>query len=83
MTLIREIPKNSQEIIKLSITEFKGKPYGDLRVYYRDDNDEWRPTRKGLTLAPDLIPEVRAGIEELEQAMREDGLIEDDEELAA
>ncbi len=38
-----------KEPIFLSLTEFKDTKYLDVRKYYKDA-DEWKPTRKGITL---------------------------------
>ena len=46
-----EIKKNNTEIIRISQSEFKGKSFIDCRVYFRtDENDEWKPTKKGIAL---------------------------------
>ena len=34
----------------MSPSEFKGKPLVDIRVYYRTDDGDWLPTKKGITL---------------------------------
>jgi len=75
MNTSHEIAKNSQERIRFQLTEFKGKQYADLRVYY-EDGDEWKPTKKGLTLSPDIWPEFVQGIEQLTQNMEDAGLLE-------
>ena len=72
-----EIPKNSQEVLRLCVTEFKGKMYADIRCYYRDDNDELKPTRKGLTLSPSLWTEFVQGIEQLGEQMEAMGLLQE------
>ena len=74
-----EIPKNSQETLRLQVSEFRGRCYADLRVYYRDEADQLRPTRKGLTLSPDLWPDFLKGVEQLTEEMKERGLLPDSE----
>jgi len=37
---------------------YKGYEFIDVRVYYEDDNGEWRPTKKGIAIAPDKIEEL-------------------------
>lgn len=78
--IVAEFAKNALETVRISISEFRGKTYGDIRVYYRDDDGELKPSRKGLTLAPDLIPDLRAAVVDLEKAFVEDGLCEPEEE---
>lgn len=61
--LIHAFPKNPLEEIRVSLTVFKKKQYLDLRVYYKGDDGEFHPSKKGLTLSLDLVPD-------LEEAMR-------------
>ena len=47
-TEVGEIKKNASSKIKVTVAEYKGKPYADIRTYYLDDHDEWAPTKKGV-----------------------------------
>ncbi len=78
--IIAEFAKNAMETVRVSISEFRGKTYGDIRVYYKDDEGELKPTKKGITLAPDLIPDLRTAIAELEATFIKEGLCESEEE---
>ena len=43
---MKEIQKNSQEIIRIENKEFKGNKFLDVRVYYKDrDTEEYKPTK--------------------------------------
>lgn len=53
--LIGEIQKNSMEKIRVSTETFKGHSFIDIRVYYEDDTGEWKPTKKGIAIAPDKV----------------------------
>jgi hypothetical protein len=66
---LHSFPKNALEEVRASLTEFKGKQYIDLRVFYKADDDEFRPTKKGLTLAPDLLPELEEALHKLKEAV--------------
>lgn len=66
--VLAEIEKNPMEKIMITISEFKKKKYVDLRVYFMNDEMEWRPTKKGITIAPDLIDQV---IDALKRAKEE------------
>jgi len=66
--VLAEIEKNPMEKIMITISEFKKKRYVDLRVYFMNDEMEWRPTKKGITIAPDLIDQV---IDALKRAKEE------------
>ena len=47
------------------MSTFKGKTYVDLRIYYKASDGEYRPTKKGVTLSPDLLPELGEAIRKL------------------
>ena len=69
------IPKNSFEQLRLSLAEYEGHQYVDVRVYFLNDDGEFVPTRKGVTVSPKKWGLFKAGIEELEQHMFEEGLL--------
>ncbi len=63
---IHSFKKTSTEEVRAILREYKGRLYFDLRVYYVDNNGEWRPTRKGIALSADFLPEVKQCIEKFE-----------------
>ena len=68
--LVREIEKNTLEKIVATMGEFKGKQRIDIRIYFQDDNDEWRPTKKGINLGLDDQKEFKDLVGEIDQAIR-------------
>ena len=66
--LVAEFQKNEIELVRLSLTQYKGKDYFGLRLYYREEG-EWEPTRKGLCLAIGLLPELKNAIKVLDRAI--------------
>ncbi|MBQ7450809.1 transcriptional coactivator p15/PC4 family protein [bacterium] len=67
--IITTIPKSATERIEISINEYKGKKYLDLRTFYTtDDGASWLPTKKGITVSPDNLELLKDSIE---QAMGE------------
>ena len=64
------VPKNSIEQLQLSLSEYEGHRYADLRVYYRNDDDEFVPTRKGITVSPARWRAFREAVDELESRMQ-------------
>ena len=53
------IEKNSRESIVVSETEYKGNKYVDVRVFYKDTDGSLKPTRKGVSLRPEKVAELR------------------------
>ncbi len=67
--IIATIPRSATERLQISINEYKGKSYLDLRIFYTtDDGAKWLPTKKGVTCSPDNIENLRDAIDE---AMKE------------
>ena len=62
---IHSFPKNAEEEVKLSIREYKGRRYLDLRIWYLAKEGEYHPTKKGVTLGLEFLPEVVRGLEKV------------------
>ena len=59
--MIKDIEKG-EDLIRVELSEFKGNQYVGVRIYYMDDKGDWKPTRKGLTLVPEVMVQVRDAI---------------------
>jgi hypothetical protein len=55
--VVGDIVRNETEVLRISAEEFKGRKYVDVRVYFENDEGEWKPTKKGITIQPDKIEE--------------------------
>ncbi len=59
--LLGTIDKNSRERIEVRAAEYEGHPYIDIRTFWRTGEDEeWKPSKKGVTLKPTLVGELIA-----------------------
>ncbi len=56
------IPKNKRDQIRIGLNEYKEKQYLDIRQFYRGDENDWKPTSKGVTIPVDLYPELLRGV---------------------
>ena len=54
--------KNSVEEVRASFTRYRGHDLADVRVYYRDDDGQLQPSRKGVCISVDLLPELRSAV---------------------
>ena len=71
--VIHTFPKNSIDEIRIVTFEGdKGKEYVDFREYYRADNGEMRPTKKGLFLNRDLLSDLEEGFKKLREVSLEE-----------
>ncbi len=72
-TVVAEMEKSVNEKILFSLSEFKGKSYADIRVYYEDDDGELKPTKKGITIALDRFAEFKKHLQALEEFLSAEG----------
>jgi len=68
--LIKDIQRNSSEIIRIEVSEFKGKELINIRIWYvagrdMDGNDIYKPTQKGVALNISEFQELQDGVEKL------------------
>lgn len=61
--ILYQFARNQDERVYFSLREYKQRKYIDLRIFYQPkDGDEMRPTKKGVTLSLELLPELKKGI---------------------
>lgn len=76
--VIAEWPKNSREVVRIAIEEYRGMPMVGIRIWYRGDNDELCPGRSGVTLTLDKhLPQLAEAIGKAVLAARDLGLLND------
>jgi hypothetical protein len=73
--VVAEMDKGWNEKIVFSVSQFKGKDYANIRIYYEDDEGEWKPTKKGITVSMDSFAEFKEHLEELEAFLKEKGFL--------
>ena len=63
--ILGTIERSATEQLQISISEYRGKSYFNLRIYYTtDDGATWLPTKKGVTFAPEQLDILSEAIEE-------------------
>ncbi len=70
--LIGEIQKGTDKIM-VTVKEFKGKTYVDIRTYFENDQGEMVPTKKGVSLSPDNLDDILKILQDARKAVREPG----------
>ena len=56
--IIGEIQKTGTDKIIVTVKEFKGKTYIDVRTFFENDEGEMIPTKKGVSLTPENLDEL-------------------------
>jgi hypothetical protein len=49
---------NDSSNVRLCFSEYRGKQRIDLRTYFLAEDGEWKPTRKGVSLPAEKIPDL-------------------------
>lgn len=66
--------KNARERVLSSLSHYRGGIYLDLRIFYTGDDGQLHPTRKGITLDPELLEELEKAVALLRAALEARGL---------
>ncbi len=69
--LIYQIEKNGTEVVRFEISEFKGKEYINIRIWYEIPGGEYRPTQKGVTLELSKYQELQNGMDKLGEYLKD------------
>lgn len=77
--LIAQFEKNATEVVRVSLTEYRKRKLVDVRVYYSDDEGQYRPTKKGVSLSLDVYPDFKRALAALEKTLLERDLISPEE----
>jgi hypothetical protein len=73
---IADVDKNTREVLRVQLTEYKGYQLIQLRVFYRDDrSDEMKPGKSGVSLRVEKLLELQAAIAKAIDAARSEGLL--------
>jgi len=55
---MKVIKKNFRESIVISKNVFNNIPLVDIRIHYKDENGDLKPTRKGISVREDILDDV-------------------------
>lgn len=68
--IIKDIKKNNNEIIRIEVSEFKGRDLINIRIWYQSIDTGsgdlvYKPTPKGVTLNISEFEELKDGVDKL------------------
>jgi Transcriptional Coactivator p15 (PC4) len=69
--LIADIEKNSREIIRIEVTEFKGRELINLRIWYSDFDGSFKPTQKGVALDISQYVKLKDAIDKIGEYLQD------------
>ena len=71
---ITTIPKNAREELRISLSEFKGYNLVSQRVWYRADDGDMRPSKAGVVIRIERLPDLIEGLQAAQTAAQAWGL---------
>ena len=67
--VIGEIPITTHQIIRVQTGEFRRKPRIDIRQYFLDDDDTFRPSQRGVAVPMDEIDKLLEFIQKAKETI--------------
>jgi Transcriptional Coactivator p15 (PC4) len=65
--IVGAVRKGRNAEVRVTLQEFKGAEVLDVRVYFRGENGQMKPTGKGITVSVRSLPQLAALINEAAQ----------------
>ncbi len=63
--ILATIERTDTEQLQISVSEYKGKSYLNMRIFYTTDGgSSWLPTKKGVTFSPDQLDILEEAIQD-------------------
>ena len=69
--LVRVIDKGPGGQIHIRLSRFRERDYLDIRNFFQTEDEEWKPTRKGIAIPIELYGELMAALKEAEPLILE------------
>ena len=67
----KDLPKNSTEIIRVEVSEYKGEKYLNIRIWYKDKtSEEFKPSQKGVAIRANQYDEFISAIREAQNDIK-------------
>jgi len=73
------LEKNSRESLVINQSEFKGVKLVDVRVFYKDENGDLKPTKKGVSVRLNQLDALIKALSEVSATAREQEPAEENE----
>ena len=73
------LEKNSRESLVINQTEIKGVKLVDVRVFYKDENGDLKPTKKGVSVRLNQLDALIKALSEVSATAREQEPAEENE----
>ena len=73
--LIAAIRRNAREEIRVTLGQWTGAHVFGIRAWFKSNDGTMRPSKDGLTLRAELLPELARALADTERQARGDGVL--------
>ena len=63
--IVLELPRGESEVLRITRRRYEGRPFTDLRIFFRGQDGGWHPTRKGCSVRDSEIADVAAALQKI------------------
>lgn len=69
MSTVCEFPKNDREVVRAVLGDVNGRPTASLWVFVPTTSGTFIPTKKGLSVSVDSLPQLEDAVRQLRAAV--------------
>ena len=67
--VVGAVRKTAKSEVQVALTKYRGRWFGDVRLFVLDRRGAWIATRRGTTFDVDQLDELEAAVAKLRQAV--------------
>lgn len=67
--VIHVIHKGEKQQIRVSLSKYEGRTFGDIRLFILNQQCEWIPTMKGCTVGIEQLEELEGAVRKLREVV--------------
>ena len=65
------LPHGRRDQLRISISSYKGRRFINLRVWYRGDDAQLRPTQQGITFQPKQLETIISALQDTKERLKQ------------
>jgi hypothetical protein len=70
--IMAELPKGPLDKLVISLWEYQGHPFVDLRIQFLGDDDQWHSTKQGIRVSPSPWNDFMTALGQVEGQLPQD-----------
>ena len=69
--VVTRLPRSDGQEWLIGVVTYRGKDYASARVYYRDDDNNLKPSKHGINVHEELLTEIINGLQAVDELLTE------------